>query len=36
MNGLCTIYENDGNERKAKKEKVKIKQNKYPCGFPHL
>ena len=34
MNGLCTIYENDGNRRKTPKEKVKIEQNKHLFGFP--
>ena len=36
MNGLSTIYENDGNRRKIPKEKVKIEQNKHPFGFPPL
>ena len=30
MDGLCTIYENDGNE------KVKIEQIKHPFGFPPI
>ena len=34
MNGLCTIYESDGNKRRARKEKVKIEQNKHAFGLP--